>query len=91
MNDLVGLRDCFGLFYAMPKPGDAKFAADFKANEARYTVFNYEPDAVTKLPPFDRFSPLQDVHVIPKSARIPDGLASNHQAANYAALLGATP
>jgi triacylglycerol lipase len=91
MNDLVGQRDCYGLFYAMPKPGDAKFAADFKASEARYTVINYASDVVPTLPPFARFAALQDVLVLAKSPSIPDSLSSNHSAAHYAALLGANP
>ena len=91
MNDLIGMRDCYGLFYAMPKPGDAVFAQSFKAHESRYTVFNYAEDTVPQLPPFGRYSPLSNVHVIAKSPRVPDDIVSNHQAANYAALLGATP
>jgi len=87
LNDLMGLRDCFGLFYAMPKPGDATFAAAFKASEARYNVYNYDPDAVPKMPPFSRFVPLPNVHTIPASPKIPDNLIENHRAANYAALL----
>jgi triacylglycerol lipase len=92
MNDLIGQRDCYGLFYAMPKPGDAVFAAAFKASEARYSVFNYSEDVVPKLPlnlPGHRFVALPDVTIIPKSPLIPDGIVSNHQASNYAALLAA--
>jgi len=92
MNDMVGKRDCYGLFYAMPKPGDAVFADQFKASEARYSVFDYEADVVPTLPknlPLHRFVPLHDVTILPKSPRIPDDIVSNHQAANYAALLGA--
>jgi hypothetical protein len=91
MNDTVGQRDCYGLFYAMPKPGDAVFADQFKASEARYSVFNYGPDLVPTLPPnmpLHRFVPLHDVTILPRSPRIPDDKVSNHQAANYAALLG---
>jgi len=89
VNDLIGKRDCYGLFYAMPKPGDAKFAADFKASEARYTVIDYAEDVVPKLPPFAKFAPLHDVLTIQKSPLIPDNIVSNHSAANYAVLLGA--
>ena len=92
MNDIVGKRDCFGLFYAMPKPGDAVFADQFKGSEARYSVFNYALDVVPTLPkslPLHRFVPLHDVTILPKSPLVPDDIFSNHSAANYAALLGA--
>jgi hypothetical protein len=99
MNDMIGQRDCYGMFYAMPKPGDEVFASQFKASEARYSVFNYEGDEVPTLPrnlPLHRFVPLHDVTTIPSSQLVPDDIVSNHQASNYALLLqalqtGATP
>jgi len=90
VNDLIGKRDCYGLFYAMPKPGDAVFADQFKASEARYSVFDYAPDIVPTLPanlPLHRFVPLHDVTVLPKSPQIPDNIVSNHSASNYMKLL----
>lgn len=92
MNDMIGQRDCYGMFYAMPKPGDEVFASQFKASEARYSVFDYELDEVPKLPkslPLHRFVPLHDVTMIPRSSQIHDDIVSNHQAENYAALLAA--
>lgn len=84
-----------GYFYAMPKMGDAVFAKMFDdiVGADNYMVWNYLRDVVPQLPlwlPLQPFVRLNNRIVIrPKdsSAVIPNDVANNHHAANYAALL----
>ena len=95
---LLGLRnmnvDASGLFYAMPKPGDDAFAADYDQIIGRnYHVYDYLRDVVPHLPiwlPRHRFTPLNNRTVIrPKdsTAVIPDDIFSNHKCDSYVELL----
>jgi fermentation-respiration switch protein FrsA (DUF1100 family) len=88
--------DATGMFFAMPKPGDGDFAIvyDGIVGQEKYIVFDYSRDRVPNLPltiyPLHMFAHLRNRVVIsPKdsTAVIPDDVAENHRAVNYAALL----
>jgi hypothetical protein len=90
MNDMIGQRDCYGMFYAMPKPGDAVFASAVQGERSALFGVQLRRGRGTETAAEHarhRFVPLHDVTTIPKSPLIPNDIVSNHNALNYAALL----
>jgi hypothetical protein len=86
---------CSGLFYACPKPGDMQFA-DSIPSDLTYTVFDYKLDIVPTLPPTLPFGlGFQHLHARivlepgQNGASFPFSIEDNHNALNYAKLLGA--
>lgn len=86
-----------GMLFACPKPGDAHFARqlDVDVGHDNYMVWNYVRDVVPHLPPSLPFGlGFQDLANVTwlkpsdSTTPIPDNVASNHNAMNYAALLG---
>lgn len=85
------------MLFACPKPGDAQFAHQFDIDVGHdnYMVYNYIRDVIPRLPiggPFGLgFQGLANITWLKPSdsaTKIPDNVASNHNAMNYAALLG---
>jgi triacylglycerol lipase len=85
-----------GIFFACPKPGDALFAALFDelVGPDNYRVWDFSRDKVPDMPftlwPDFMYAHLNSRTVIVPSqstVEIPDDLANNHHAENYAKLL----
>lgn len=86
-----------GMLFACPKPGDAHFARQLELDVGHdnYMVWDYTRDAVSHIPPslpwgmgFQGLANITWIKPSDSVVKIEDNVASNHNAMNYAALLG---